>query len=392
MSRDARFDQLEAEIVAALRRAPGDEPSAELDARIRARAHAAVAATTRRTQPRWLAAAAGLVVLVGSGLALRIMQQVERPPGPLDAPMQSVPAPTASGPQERAGTATEADQTAGAMPADSELVRPPEPDSQVIPEATTVAPIQADPEPAADKLRSSVGELAAPAAKAASSAPASPKPEPDSAEQSRMRREPAKPFPATSDARSEVAPATPIEVAPIAAPPAPAPPPPPPASMDDGYARESIAADTAAPADAPAPPLQEEAKARSEPFEIRDRDAQPGADSNSARRADAEVRANAAQLDERAAAGALARPPRATTGVQAAPGLTSEDAVPPQEFESVDAATAARRAADYELRVDAIGAALKRGERNHARELAAALERDFPEATLPRTLRRQLAR
>ena len=71
----SRFDKLEVEIVDALRRAPGAEPSADLDARILARAHAAVR-PARRTQPRWMSVAAGLVVLVGSGLAVRIWQQV----------------------------------------------------------------------------------------------------------------------------------------------------------------------------------------------------------------------------------------------------------------------------------------------------------------------------
>lgn len=81
----SRFDKLEVEIVDALRRAPGAQPSADLDARILARAHAAVR-PARRAQPFWMSVAAGLVVLVGSGLALRIWQQVEHAPTALDAP------------------------------------------------------------------------------------------------------------------------------------------------------------------------------------------------------------------------------------------------------------------------------------------------------------------
>ena len=400
MSRDARFDQLEAEIVAALRRAPGVEPSADLDARIRARAHAAVASSARRTQPRWLAVAAGLMVLVGSGLALRIMQQVDRAPSPLDEPVQSVPAPAAIESPKRAAVATEADQAAGEALDEAELARPQAASPVLIPDVITAPAVVIDV-PSADKLSTPVGELAAPPAESPSSATASPD-QVVTSEYSRMRRESPKPFPGAIDAQSgpASAPPAPVTVAPMTAPepttvpgkmPAPAAPPPPPIAADDGYARESVAGDTAMSADAPASPRQEEFKTRAEPFEARDRDAQPGADPSPARRADAEVRPNARQLDERAAAGALASPPRAT-GVQAAPGLASQAAAPSQEFEAVDTATAARRAADYELRLDAIHKALERGERKQARELAAALERDFPEATLPRALRRQLAR
>jgi hypothetical protein len=100
MSRDTRLDKLESAVVDALRRAPGAEPSAELDARIRARAHAAVAKPAKRPQPIWFSMAAGLVVLVGSGLALRIWQQVEHAPSALDAPRPatSSQAPAATAP------------------------------------------------------------------------------------------------------------------------------------------------------------------------------------------------------------------------------------------------------------------------------------------------------
>ncbi len=386
MSRDARFDQLEAEIVEALRRAPGVEPSRDMDARIRARAHAAVATTARRSQPRWFAVAAGLMVLVGSGLALRIVQQVERAPGPLGEPMQSVPAPAATEPQERAA-ATEAIAEAKEVAADGDSAQAQAPAPVLVPENSMVTADAPAPERAADKvLAEPVAELAAPPPKVIS-APASPPA--IATESARAMREPAKPFPATSDARSgPLAPQEPpVTVAPMAAPemaPAPAPPPPlPSAASDDGYAREDAARLNAAPER-----LREEAKTRSEPFQSRDREAQPGADSQLQ---DAEGRAGPTELDQGAAAGALA-PPRATTSIETAPGLAPQADAAAREFESIDTATAARRAAAFELRVEAIRKALERGERREARELAAALERDFPESTLPRALRQQLAR
>lgn len=84
-------ESLEQQIVEALRRAPGPEPGAALDAAILARARAAVAQTPRRRpETRWLSLAAGVLVIVGGGLALRIWQQVEHLPGPLDAPPAAI--------------------------------------------------------------------------------------------------------------------------------------------------------------------------------------------------------------------------------------------------------------------------------------------------------------
>lgn len=98
-------ESLEQQIVEALRRAPGPEPGAALDAAILARARAAVTPTPRRSPgTRWLSLAAGVLVIVGGGLALRIWQQVERMPGPLDAP----PAATAPAPPEAASTSSAA--------------------------------------------------------------------------------------------------------------------------------------------------------------------------------------------------------------------------------------------------------------------------------------------
>jgi hypothetical protein len=78
---------LEAEILAALRRAPGPEPSAELDARILAR--------SKRSGGGWLrpsrltAIAATVLVLAGGGVALRLAQQVDTRPAALQIPPSS---------------------------------------------------------------------------------------------------------------------------------------------------------------------------------------------------------------------------------------------------------------------------------------------------------------
>lgn len=89
MNAPSRFDALEKQLIDGLRQAPGPEPSADLDARIRARAHAALRPAKRQT--RWFSMAAGLVVLVGSGLALQIARQVDQAPSALDAPAIVVP-------------------------------------------------------------------------------------------------------------------------------------------------------------------------------------------------------------------------------------------------------------------------------------------------------------
>lgn len=114
MSRDNRLDRLESDIVDALRRAPGAAPSADLDARILAQAHAAVATPRRRGQPVWFSMAAGLVVLVGSGLALRIWQQVERAPSALDMPAANVNAPAKPAVGQDDAAAGEAARASGA--------------------------------------------------------------------------------------------------------------------------------------------------------------------------------------------------------------------------------------------------------------------------------------
>ncbi|HWS28092.1 MAG TPA: hypothetical protein VN259_16135, partial [Xanthomonadales bacterium] len=116
MRPDNRFDRLESDIVDALRRAPGATPSADLDARILARAHAAVSTPKRRPQPIWFSMAAGLVVLVGSGLALRIWQQLEHTPSALDMPAAKVSAPAKAAPDQD-GSAAGPSANASAEPA-----------------------------------------------------------------------------------------------------------------------------------------------------------------------------------------------------------------------------------------------------------------------------------
>ncbi len=83
-----QYDALEAQVLAALRRAPGPQPSAELDARILAR--------SKRRGGGWLrpsrltAIAATVLVLAGGGVALRLAQQVDTVPAALQAPPASV--------------------------------------------------------------------------------------------------------------------------------------------------------------------------------------------------------------------------------------------------------------------------------------------------------------
>jgi hypothetical protein len=85
-----RYDALEAEILAALRRAPGPEPSAELDARILARSRRRGGGLLRPS--RLTAIAATVLVLAGGGVALRLAQQVETVPAALQAPPPAVSA------------------------------------------------------------------------------------------------------------------------------------------------------------------------------------------------------------------------------------------------------------------------------------------------------------
>lgn len=270
MSRESRFDKLESDIVDALRRAPGVEPSSDLDARILARAHAAVAKPARRPQPIWFSMAAGLVVLVGSGLALRIWQQVEHAPTALDAP-PAVSAPTQHpegasavptvAPDAAAGAASEhsvtgriqarPDAAAGravatASQADSELRR------ESSAETSTLDALDLSAGPAsADAVMPSVVPMPKPfpAAPEAPEAMAEPADQPSMAPSAEVMR-----APPISDAPAAQAPAQPPASAALQAP-APAKPAAPaePGAMQTGLAAKSESAKTRAAEDAIAP-------------------------------------------------------------------------------------------------------------------------------------------
>lgn len=240
----SRFDKLEVEIVDALRRAPGAEPSADLDARILARAHAAVR-PARRTQPRWMSVAAGLVVLVGSGLALRIWQQVEHAPTALDAPpATSQPAAPAA---VDGGAATERmDQAAQPSEADS------------MASMAAAGPAQ-ERQGAADTVSTSAETrrpalLAEPEKARAQSVPAT-------ADASKPGADLARPFPAQAPAL-EAAPPPPAEPAPqLAAEPAMAAPAAPSAPAPAAAAAAPAVTGAMAKSEALAQPMAEEALA-----------------------------------------------------------------------------------------------------------------------------------
>lgn len=215
----SRFDKLEVEIVEALRRAPGAEPSADLDARILARAHAAVR-PVRRTQPRWMSVAAGLVVLVGSGLALRIWQQVEHAPSALDAPPAAIrpAAPAAEGAAapdagqlDQAAPTSEADRMASMEAAGAALERQ---------EAANAVPVNADTRRPALLTEPEKSRLQSAPATADAGAPGADPARPFPAQAPLPAAAPAPPPPA--EPAPQLA-AEPVVLAPPAAPPAPAP-------------------------------------------------------------------------------------------------------------------------------------------------------------------------
>ncbi|MGE4072518.1 MAG: hypothetical protein AB7E72_15220 [Lysobacterales bacterium] len=339
MSGNSRFERLENEIVDALRRAPGAEPSADLDARILARAHAAVAkAPQRRSQPRWMSLAAGVVVLVGSGLALRIWQQLEHEPSRLDAP----PAVSAPAPME-------ADHAA-----DDNFMRSAEKRSAEnagFAEGSTL-----DSEVAAD--RSAAAKPAAPQPQPRSPAPqtsstAASGPAPAAKSDDRGRRD-AQPFPA------ELAPKAPavrqqeaVGQIVVAAPPT-------------EPRAEPVTAQKLAPAPAAAPPVPyaviEEAMAPEAKREHlskempSDRDASTGA---AGLRMPAELsggRANDASSK--------------LSGAADAPAAMADKAI--DAFDSI---------------VEEAREALKRGDMDRARRLIQTLRQDYPKRELPQDLR-----
>lgn len=84
-----QYDALEAQVLAALRRAPGPEPSPELDARILARSQRRGGGMFRPS--RLTAIAATVLVLAGGGVALRLAQQVDTVPPALQPPAPLAP-------------------------------------------------------------------------------------------------------------------------------------------------------------------------------------------------------------------------------------------------------------------------------------------------------------
>lgn len=334
MSGDTRFDKLEGEIVAALRRAPGAEPSADLDARIRARAHAAVAKPARRPQPIWFSMAAGLVVLVGSGLALRIWQQVEHAPSALDAP---APAATAPAAQVSEGASADAAQMESAGAASADRAEPAR-----IEQAPVVAAPAKPSEPPAAELRRDQAALE-PKREAMSGLSANAEMADSILPAPQARPFPAEPAPALAAPEEAAATAS-------SAPPASAKVAPPPASLPPPVA---------APAAAPAPmqaPTADLDKISTQPA---------GAGQDDA-------------IQARSVEGAVV------------PGAAAKAADGPER----DGAPARQRAAGedqvadpYARALAAVRDAIAAGDIDQARQLARDLRRDYPERELPEDIR-----
>lgn len=333
----SRFDKLEVEIVDALRRAPGAQPSADLDARILARAHAAVR-PARRSQPRWMSVAAGLVVLVGSGLALRIWHQVEHAPTALDAPpAASQPAATAPAAGGAAPTDGYADQATPPSVADSMAAREaagPAPERQEAANAVSIS---------AETRRPAL--LAKPEKARAQSVAAT-------ADASKPGADLARPFPAQAPA--------PAAAPPPAARPASAPAaaPPPPAEPAPQLAAEPAMAPPAAP---PAPPAPAPAAAAAAP-------AITGAMAKSEALAQPMAEEALAGADDRVGAA------RSAASTLARDAADTESKLADQ---AIDPWTAA---------IDALRRARDSGDDDSARRVLESLRRDFPERELPEDL------
>jgi len=328
MSRETRFDKLESTVVDALRRAPGVEPSADLDRRILARAHAAVAKPAKRPQPIWFSMAAGLVVLVGSGLALRIWEQVERAPSVLD-----VPPPAASTPVADDGAAA-----ADSVPTDADRERSGE----------GASPKREQPLPAA-----------APAERRLPTQPGAQLRRENIATESRL------------DSLSDLSANAPVAdvVMPTAAPaarPFPAEPAPAISAEETAPMAAGIAASSEmvapAPPAAPPPPTQPPAAAK---VGVARAEAVAELDSAKSRAADGAVAAAAASSAGRD----FASPTKPV--VDEDRERQSETTIEPQSTDH------------FAIAVAAIRAAVTRGDRSTARTLALALQREYPERELP---------
>lgn len=354
MSRDNRFDRLESDIVDALRRAPGASPSADLDARILARAHAAVAAPKRRPQPIWLSMAAGLTLLVGSGLALRIWQQVEHAPSALDMPAAKVSAPAKS--------AADADSAAGPAVSSTaasgeDSVHQRQQEAPVLEEKRSElarsAPMAASRAPEQQALELRHENLAGAAAKLESASGLAASPElPDQILDAAPKPAAPRPFPAEPAPIVATAPAATmaIEQAPAREAPAELPAAPP---------AEIAAAPVAAPAPAAAVASADDLGV----IDLAKPLSQPGADASSA-----------AGI---AVTGALAG---------GSEGLAKRDRA--EEADQAAAATGEDGPGDvYANRLAAVRKAIAAGDQTQARRLLAELRRQFPQRELPKDLR-----
>ncbi len=339
MSGNTRFERLENEIVDALRRAPGAEPSADLDARILARAHAAVArAPLRRSQPRWMSLAAGVVVLVGSGLALRIWQQLEHEPSRLDAPSAvSAPAPM------------EADQAA-----DDNFMRSAEKraaDNAALTEGSTADSEALADQAAAAKPAALQAQPRSPAPAPQTSSTAASEPAPATESDDRARRD-AQPFPA--EVSANVAPMRQQEtVGQIVV---TAPPP---------EARsEPVTIQKLAPAAAPPVPypVAEEATAHETKRELLSKEMPSEPDAG--------------------AAPAGLRMPAALSG-----GRDNDSSSKLSGAADAPAAMADEAIDAFGRIVDEAREALKHGDRDRARRLIQTLRQDYPQRELPQDLR-----
>jgi hypothetical protein len=375
MSGPNRQERLENEIVEALRRAPGPTPSAELDARILASAHAAVAKVApRRAQPRWLSMAAGLVVLVGSGLALRIWQQVEHAPTALDAPPSISSESTVA---TRVETADDREVSGGAGP-----------DSAAAPAADMAAA------PITTQSRAQIPEVAAKRAEKPASVAAKALRQDEAGPGLRDQRvAPAaagnaaspqpRPFPAEStpkvtgersrSAADTMAPARAPAAQPV---PLPSPPPPP--------VPAPVTTEVATMIAAPAPPMEPQAAPRqpdsSELAKFR-RDAGPAPVLELGREDQTDTRSN---FSSEGAAGMMAE----EAPLPSTPSTSATESVSGQLMPgAADKLAGADRSDAFVEGVAAARRALAAGDSRELQKILSRLRRDFPQQRLPDDLR-----
>lgn len=342
-----RFDQLEQQIVEALRRAEGPMPSADLDARILARAHRAVR-PVQRAQSRWFGLAAGLVVLVGSGLALRIWQQVERAPSVLDRPpAASVPAaPTTGAPPPEPAQAASAGEAAAIH------------EQLAAPEARAQPAAVAGDEGAAAKLAVGAGRSADSLS--------------NSSTDDGPRRAAAPAAVATPPPPAEPAPATAMEAPASTSPPAPG---------AEGLARPFPGRDLSGMVlqdAAPLPPAQSEAPVGEQaPASDADLGARPGPATTTLPAAPPPAAAAQSVVEE-----AQAERQRSAEAQldRAEDDLVKRESAGPADSPAKPAADAFD---DFEARIGTLREARRAGDEDGARRLLAELRRDYPQRELP---------